>query len=88
MHDKMRVIPKSTKNNMSLPFEDPIRIGWVNGLMNWSTPLKKYNDPPNIIKSIPKGIYLFIFRFIINPQNVIFFLRFAYFVFLILILLY
>ena len=62
--DNMIVIPRRTKNRMSFPLEEPIRIGWVNGLMNWSMPLRKYSDPPKMINSIPKGIYLFNFRFI------------------------
>ena len=59
--DRIIVIPKRTKKRMSFPFEDPIRIGWVNGLMNWSIPLKKNSIAPKMIRIIPKGMYLFFF---------------------------
>ena len=66
--DRIIVIPKRTKKRMSFPFEDPIRRGWVNGLMNWSIPLKKNRRVPKMIRIIPKGMYLFIFLFIRLPH--------------------
>lgn len=59
--DNIIVIPKRTKKSMSFPFEDPIRRGWVNGLMNWSIPLKKNSKVPKMIRIIPNGMYLFVF---------------------------
>ena len=59
--DRIIVIPKRTKKRMSFPFEDPIKTGWVNGLMNWSIPLKKNRRVPKMIRIIPKGMYLFVF---------------------------
>ena len=66
--DNIIVIPKRTKNRMSFPFEEPIRTGWVNGLMNWSIPLKKNSKAPKMIRIIPKGMYLLIFLFIRLPH--------------------
>ena len=57
----MIVIPNSTRSRMSFPFEEPIRIGWENGLMNWSMPLRKYSEIPKMIRTIPNGMYLLIF---------------------------
>ena len=71
--DNIIVIPKRTKNRMSFPFEDPIKMGWVKGLMNWSMPSKEKSLIPKMIKIMPKAIYFFVF-IRLSPFDEFFFL--------------